>query len=104
MKKASDKDRAYFARVARQAGSLKWASAPESLAEMFARLEQIREAHGPLSEPGIDRESEGDLKSHLAFLARVRMVREREAGREAGTDAVRDEPDRNEVVRDERQP
>lgn len=88
MKKASDQDRAYFARVARQAGILKWASAPESLAEMFARLEQIRAAHGPLAEPGIDRESEGDLQSHLAFLARVRMIREREAR----GDPVRDEP------------
>ena len=104
MKTASDKDRAYFARVARQAGSLKWASAPESLAEMFARLDEIRAAHGPLAEPGVDRESEGDLQSHLAFLARVRMVRERDAGRQVGKDAVRNEADRKEVVRDERKP
>ena len=92
MKAASDKDRAYFLRVARQADRLKRASPPASLAEMFARLDQIRAVHGPLSQPGIDRESEGDLQSHLAFLARVRMIREREVRR----DAVRDAPDRDE--------
>lgn len=80
-------ERAYFSRVARQADRLKRASPPDSLAEMFARLDQIRAAHGQLAQAGIDRESEGDLPSHLAFLARVRKIREREARK----DAVRDE-------------
>jgi hypothetical protein len=81
--RASADDRAYFARIARQNRSLEDEDVPESLAEMFDRLEHIRRTLGPLAEPGIeaDADDEGDLASHRAFLERVREIRRRGANR-----------------------
>ncbi|MCC5873786.1 MAG: hypothetical protein JJU22_15395 [Gammaproteobacteria bacterium] len=72
----ADKDRAYFARIARAAAGLQWDAPPSSLAEMFERMERIRELHGGLAEAGVDMDPDGDLASHQAFLARLRRHRD----------------------------
>lgn len=69
----ADQDRAYFARIARASANLQWDAPPSSLAEMFERMQRIRELHGELAEAGVDMDSDGDLASHQAFLARLRM-------------------------------
>jgi len=81
MARASSEEREYFARVARQNRALEDQTPPSSLAEMFDRLEALRRSLGPLTQPGIDENDEGDLQDHLAFLERVRAVRRRGAKR-----------------------
>jgi hypothetical protein len=80
-KRATAEDRAYFARIGEENRSLREAEVPRSLAEMFDRLEDIRRTLGPLSEPGLDVDGEGDLASHRAFLERVGEIRRRGANR-----------------------
>jgi len=75
MARASQADREYFARVARQSRALEQESAPASLAEMFDRLDRIRQTLGSLARPGLPEDEEGDLASHLARIARMRTVR-----------------------------
>jgi len=53
MARASQADREYFARVARQSRALEQESAPASLAEMFDRLDRIRQTLGSLARPGL---------------------------------------------------
>lgn len=72
METEADQDRAYFARIARAAAGLQWDTPPNSLAEMFERMQRIRDLHGELAEAGLDMDSDGDLASHKAFLARLR--------------------------------
>lgn len=81
MARASSEEREYFARVARQNRALDDESPPASLAEMFDRLEALRRTLGPLAQPGVGQNDEGDLQEHLAFLERVRAVRRRGAKR-----------------------
>jgi hypothetical protein len=75
MSSASQEDHAYFARVREQSKRLESESVPQTLAEMFDRLERIRAAHGQLAQPGMAaREpADGDLPSHLAYLHRLRL-------------------------------
>jgi hypothetical protein len=74
MKKASQADRDYFARVARANLALAGNEPPGSLDEMFDRLDQIRRELGALAQPGIAGPDDGDLDGHLRFLARQRYV------------------------------
>lgn len=78
---ASRSERDYFARVDAANRALDGDSVPSSLAEMFDRLEQIRNACGALARAGLEEHAgEGDWPSHLAFLERIRAI-----GRRGGT-------------------
>ncbi len=81
MQRASAQERDYFQRIARQNRELPESEVPGSLSEMFDRLERIRERCGSLSSPGVEGEGEGDLRSHLAFLARLARIQKRGAER-----------------------
>jgi len=72
--RASPAERAYFERVGRQARRIDDERPPASLAEMFDRLERIRRVHGPLADPGIEGQDEGDLQGHLALLQHMRTI------------------------------
>ena len=77
MKRASQADRDYFARVARaNLLLLDEERPPNSLDEMFDRLELIRRQLGALAIPGIPagESDDGDLGGHLHFLARMRSA------------------------------
>ena len=74
MSRASAQDRAYFARVSRQNRELEQDPPPASLAEMLDRLEEMRRSLGSLALPGVARDDEGDLASHLAYLERCRQI------------------------------
>jgi hypothetical protein len=74
MKKASPADRDYFARLARANVLIQDEQVPQSLDEMFDRLEQIRRQLGAWARPGVQVEDDGDLDGHLRFLARQRIV------------------------------
>jgi hypothetical protein len=77
MARASAADRAYFERIAAGNRALDNGRPPASLNEMFDRLERIRESLGALAEPGRPGTDDGDLESHLAFLARCKQIRTR---------------------------
>lgn len=81
MKRASPQDRAYFERIALDNGRLEDRPVPNSLSEMFDRLERARRLHGPLARSGIASDEEGDLSAHLAFLEAVRRARRRGTNR-----------------------
>jgi hypothetical protein len=72
--KASQADRDYFARISRANRMLDDDRVPQSLDDMFDRLDCIRREHGRFAQPGILAEDEGDLEGHLRFLARIRSV------------------------------
>lgn len=74
IKRASLLDRQYFERVARLNRSLPCDPPPESLAEMFDRLEMAERQLGSLVRPGKSAAGDGDLVSHIAFLQRLRSV------------------------------
>lgn len=82
-KTASPSDRAYFARVAQANLLLNDETIPDSLDEMFDRLEHIRQTLGVWALPGIPPMERGDVTrdqdaaaqdSHLRFLTHVRRV------------------------------
>ena len=81
MRRVSAEELDYFERITRQNRALPEDEVPSSLAEMFDRLERIRERCGSLSSPGVDGGGEGDLHSHLAFLERQARIRRRGAER-----------------------
>ena len=77
MKHASEADRDYFARVARaNLLLLDEDRPPDSLDEMFDRLERTRRQLGALAVPGIPAgaSDDADLGGHLHFLARMRSA------------------------------
>jgi hypothetical protein len=72
--RASEKDRAHMRKI----GAAKRALAregkpPASLAEMFARMEEIERRHGSLAKPRVEG-GDGDLASHIAYLDRRRSL------------------------------
>ncbi len=77
MKRASQADRDYFARIAAANAALDDGVVPQSLDEMFDRLDTIRRRLGPLAQPGITSPGDGDLVGHLNYLARMRAVGKR---------------------------
>lgn len=65
-------DKAYFARIADQNRSLR-EEPPASLQEALDRMQKIADRLGRLAEnPGTN--SDGDLKSHLSYLRRLRSL------------------------------
>jgi FAD/FMN-containing dehydrogenase len=74
--KASRADHDYFRRIARLNATIDDDQVPASLDEMFDRLERIRQQHGSLAIPGVRHDGDGDLQSHLSFLAHQRRVLE----------------------------
>lgn len=74
--KASAEERAYFQRLGAANRRLNPGSPPTSLAEAFERMAKIQEIHGQQLRPAAH-ESDGDLQSHLAFLAACRRMRHR---------------------------
>ena len=74
MNRASSKERGYFRRVAAENRCMDDGSPPASLAETFDRLEDMERRLGQLGRTGADGPHDGDLKSHLAYLARLRAV------------------------------
>ena len=74
---ATERDRAYFARIGRANLLLEESQPPTSLRESLARTEQLRTlsvrmGHAPNISAAAD---EGDLDSHLAYLARLHARR-----------------------------
>ena len=67
-------DRQYFERLASLNRSLPHDRPPDSLAEMFDRLELVERQLGSLVRPGQPLAGDGDLVSHIAFLKRLRSV------------------------------
>lgn len=73
--KASAEERAYFQRLGAANRRLNRGNPPTSLAEAFERMARIEEMHGRQSRPA-SQEGDGDLQSHLAFLAACRRKRQ----------------------------
>jgi hypothetical protein len=75
---ASKTDREYFQRIAIQNRKLSVGSAPASLQEAFDRMREIENRLGDLAVSGTARgtteNQEGDLKSHLSYIARLRTI------------------------------
>ena len=74
MKRASSSEQSYFHRIARQNRHLPVDRPPESLAEMFERMERLRQQMGELAEAARADTEAGDLKAHLNYLKRLRIV------------------------------
>ena len=74
--KASAEERAYFQRLGAANRRLNRGNPPTSLVEAFERMARIEEMHGQQSRP-VSQEGDGDLQSHLAFLAACRRKRQR---------------------------
>ena len=68
--RASDSDRAHFRRIAEANAPLPDDVPPASLEEMFDRLDRIRRQLGAAARPGRTGEDDGDLESHLRYLAK----------------------------------
>lgn len=69
---ASPQDRAYFERIAIASRELTHGRPPRSLADAFDRVARMEAIRGPLHVSSA--KGEGDLQSHLAFLAACRRV------------------------------
>ena len=84
--KASAEERAYFQRLGAANRRLNRGNPPTSLAETFERMARIEEMHGRQLRPA-SQKGDGDLQSHLAFLAACRRKRQPppDANRTAGT-------------------
>jgi hypothetical protein len=77
MAKASPRDRAYFARLARANRALV-EEPPSSLDEALTRMELLRRNLGAWAAPGLaDPMDDGDLEGHLRFLAHLRAIVDR---------------------------
>ncbi len=74
MKHASPSEQGYFRRVALQNHKLPVEQPPRSIAEMFERLESLRDRLGHLAQPGQSGSAAGDLDSHLEYLKRLRFI------------------------------
>ena len=81
MKHSTEQDRAYYSRIGRAHAALADTRAPASLQEAFDRFSVLEQLHlqmggqVPLNDP----DTEGDLASHLAYLARLRAHRSAQA-------------------------
>ena len=88
MRHSTEQDRAYYSRIGRAHATLADTRAPASLQEAFERfavLEQLNlemGGHVLLNEA----ETDGDLASHLAYLARLRAHRSTRAPASGETD------------------
>ena len=74
MEHASSSEHNYFHRIAQQNRDLPVDKPPESLAEMFERMERLQRQMGELAETALEGTDVGDLKSHLNYLKRLRIV------------------------------
>lgn len=74
MERASPSDRDYFRRIAASNRQLPSAQLPSSLAEMFERLEVLKQQLGQLANAGQSDCDDGDIKSHLEYLKRLRSI------------------------------
>ena len=74
MKRASGKDKAYYARLRRNNRRLPCPAPPASLADVFQKLEAMNRQLGELAEPGRADTDHGDLQSHLEYLNRIHRL------------------------------
>lgn len=72
--RASKEERRYFRRVAAASARLDDGGPPGSLAETFDRLEDMERRLRHLGRAGTGGPHDGDLESHLAYLARLRAI------------------------------
>lgn len=80
MKRATQEERDYFARIGRDTRAFAASDLQpcRSLQDVLDRLAEMQRRHGRFATPGIDNpDARGDLDGHLAFLAHVRAVMKR---------------------------
>jgi hypothetical protein len=80
-RRISEADRAHFRAIAAASGPLPEDGPPQSLGELFERLETIRRNLGSAARPGLEGEDESELEAHLRVLRRGREIRRRGAKR-----------------------
>jgi hypothetical protein len=76
-KRASRADREHFARIAKANGALPEDRPPDSLAEVFERLDAMRRALGAAAQPGLVGEDASELEAHLRVVRRGREIEAR---------------------------
>lgn len=76
MKQSTEQDRAYFARIGRANAAQGDAHPPASLKVSFERYAVLEQLHHEMGGQLLNEQSaDGDLASHLAYLARLRTRR-----------------------------
>ena len=76
MKRSTEQDRAYFARIGRANAVQEDSRPPASLKASFERFAVLEQLHQEMGGQLLNEESaDGDLASHRAYLARLRTRR-----------------------------